>query len=187
MIRSVNYKVVAPINRGPEQLLKVVAFWWLEIFMKGIVHWYYGYIKKYVIPLLLSFSGKEPLYIHDFQAFNEAFNNLSSILIRKDCIDLSMNCAIYNMKMLSPCWGRLECIQPREPNLCNSGYHLDWPKQAQQTYKLSRSLPERELEIEALICAPLPLPLEGPRRFKARGHEVQCRSKPRGEFSPEEG
>ena len=78
--------------------------------------------KKYVIPLLLSFSGKEPLYIHDFQAFNEAFNNLSSILIRKDCIDLSMNCAIYNMKMLSPCWGRLECIQPREPNLCNSGY-----------------------------------------------------------------
>ena len=35
---------------------------------------------------------------------------MSSILIRKDCIDLSMNYAIYNKKMLSPCWGRSEGI-----------------------------------------------------------------------------
>ena len=35
------------------------------------------------------------IYTHQF----EAFNNLSSILIRKDCIDLSMNCATEGTQM----------------------------------------------------------------------------------------
>ena len=57
--------------------------------------------KKYVIFIL----GKEQLYIYIY-TWLLGIQQLSSILIRKDCIDLSMNCAIWNKKMLGPRWGR---------------------------------------------------------------------------------